>query len=152
MSGTEGKQENGDKKDKTLGFRIASEFGDQVHESAHPVLLHKITILRSSSTIPASFRAVLREVTYHLGYEATSSLHTRPVPITVPLGKEHVEASGHKLVERVSIIPILRSGLGMVDSLLELLPNAAIHHIGTCARKFGFGVSLTATFPKKLEI
>jgi uracil phosphoribosyltransferase len=125
---TEEKKEHGD---KTLGFKDVSDFGDQVHESAHPVLLHKITILRSSSTPPASFRAVLREVTYHLGYEATSSLTTRPVAITVPVGKEHVEASGHKLVERVSLIPILRSGLGMVDPLLELLPNAAIHHIGT---------------------
>jgi uracil phosphoribosyltransferase len=101
--------------------KVASQHG-------HPVLLHKIIILRSSSTPPASFRAVLREVTYHLGYEATSSLTTRPVAITVPFGKEHVEASGHKLVERVSLIPIL--GLGMVDPLLELLPNAAIHHIG----------------------
>jgi uracil phosphoribosyltransferase len=43
---------------------------------------------------------------------------------------DHVEAEGFKLKERVAIIPILRSGLGMVDPMLELLPNAAIHHIG----------------------
>ena len=116
--------------EKTAGFGSAGSMGDQVHESSHPVLLHKITILRSSSTIPASFRAALREVTYHLGYEATNSLTTRPVAITVPVGSEHIEAEGQKLKERVSIIPILRSGLGMVDPLLELLPNAAIHHIG----------------------
>ena len=121
---------NGEKNDKTSGFKDAGSLGDQVHESSHPVLLHKITMLRSSSTIPAAFRAALREVTYHLGYEATSALTTRPVAITVPVGKEHIEAQGHKLVERVAIIPILRSGLGMVDPLLELLPNAAIHHIG----------------------
>ena len=127
-----------EKNEKTSGFKDVSDFGDQVHESSHPVLLHKITILRSSSTIPAAFRAVLREVTYHLGYEATSSLTTRPVAITVPLGHEHVEASGQKLVERLSIIPILRSGLGMVDPLLELLPNAAIHHIGKNTREFSF--------------
>lgn len=114
----------------TSGFADAGSLGDQVHESSHPVLLHKITILRSSSTIPASFRAALREVTYHLAYEATNALTTRSVKITVPVGKEHIDAEGHKLVERVSIIPILRSGLGMVDPLLELLPNAEIHHIG----------------------
>ena len=119
---------NGEK--KTSGFTEAGSLGDQVHESSHPVLLHKITMLRSSSTIPAAFRAALREVTYHLGYEATAALTTRPVAITVPVGKEHIDAKGHKLVERVAIIPILRSGLGMVDPLLELLPNVAIHHIG----------------------
>lgn len=83
--------------------------------------------------MPGTFRAVLREVTYHLGYEATSDLTTTSVPITVPVGKDdHMEYSdeGQKLVERVALIPILRSGLGMVDSMLELLPNAAIHHIG----------------------
>lgn len=115
----------------TSGFNEDSGgFGDIVHVSSHPVLRHKITILRSSSTMPASFRAALREVTYHLGYEATHTLTTRPVAITVPVGHEHVEATGDKLVERVALIPILRSGLGMVDPLLELLPNAAIHHIG----------------------
>lgn len=123
-------KKNGENDEKTSGFGDAVSLGDHVHESSHPVLLHKITILRSSSTTPAAFRAVLREVTFHLGFEATASLTTRPVAITVPVGKEHIEAQGQKLVERVAIIPILRSGLGMVDPLLELLPNAAIHHIG----------------------
>lgn len=118
-------------KRSTSGFTDGGEFGDQVHESKHPVNLHKITLLRSSSTVPAAFRAALREVTYHLGYEATSKLTTRPVPITVPHGAdEHIEATGQKLVERVAILPILRSGLGMVDPILELLPEAEIHHIG----------------------
>ena len=124
-------------KSATSGFEDDGEFGDQVHESKHPLLLHKITILRSSSTAPASFRAALREVTYHLGYEATAKLTTRSVAITVPVGRDHIEAAGHKLVERAAIIPILRSGLGMVDPLLELLPNAEIHHIG---KQFQFGI------------
>jgi uracil phosphoribosyltransferase len=87
-------------------------FGLNVHVSLHPVLFHKITILRSSSTLPSSFRAVLREVTYHLGYEATKTLTTREVAISVPNGAhDHFECSGHKLVERIALIPILRSGL-----------------------------------------
>lgn len=121
-----------DIKTATSGFQDDGEFGDQVHESKHPVLLHKITLLRSSSTAPAAFRAALREITYHLGYEATHTLTTRDVAISVPheKGDSHLEATGHKLVERVAMIPILRSGLGMVDPLLELLPDAEIHHIG----------------------
>ena len=116
-------------KGDTLGF-LAGQFGDRVHESKHPVLLHKISLLRSSSTKPSSFRAALKEVTYYLGYEATSTLTTRPIAITVPVGNDHIEDTGHKIVERVAIVPILRSGLGMVDPMLELLPSASIHHIG----------------------
>jgi uracil phosphoribosyltransferase len=106
-------------------------FGENVHISNHPVLLHKITIMRSSTTEPSTFRAALREVTYHLGYEATSRLTTTSVKISVPHGKhQHIDAVGFKLRERIALIPKIRSGLGMVDSMLELLPNAAIHHIG----------------------
>jgi uracil phosphoribosyltransferase len=120
-----GKNGNCSTKDAT------SEYGANVHVSAHPVLSHKITILRSSTTRPEVFRAVLKEVTYHLGYEATGELSTKPVSISVPVGKsDHMDFDGHKLKERVAMIPILRSGLGMVDSMLELIPNAAIHHIG----------------------
>jgi uracil phosphoribosyltransferase len=116
--------------DKTNG---SHEFGPNVHISSHPVLSHKITQLRSSATLPSTFRAVLREVTYHLGYEATKGLTTKPVEITVTVPKKkdkHVSCEGSKLVERVAMIPILRSGLGMTDSMLELLPNSAVHHIG----------------------
>lgn len=101
-----------------------------VHISNHPVLSHKISILRSSSTIPSAFRAVLREITFHIGYEATSCLNTKPVALTVPVKSDHVETTGKTLSDRVALIPILRSGLGMTDAMLELLPNAGIHHIG----------------------
>lgn len=111
----------------------AKEFGAnaKVHVSVHPIIAHKITILRSSTTHCGTFRAVLKELTYHLGYEATTTLTTKPVDISVPYGKEdHRDYKGHKLVERVALIPIMRSGLGMVDSMLELLPNAQVHHVG----------------------
>lgn len=108
------------------------EFGANVHISVHPIIAHKITILRSSTTHCNTFRAVLKELTYHLGYEATTKLTVEPVDISVPsVGKQaHCDYQGQKLVERVALIPIMRSGLGMVDSMLELLPNAHVHHIG----------------------
>ena len=108
-------------------------FGANVHVSAHPIIAHKITTLRSSATRCGTFRAALKEVTYHLGYEATNSLTTKPVDISVPSAidkNEHIDWKGKKLVERVALIPIMRSGLGMVDSMLELIPNAQVHHIG----------------------
>ena len=103
-----------------------------VHLSGHPVLAHKISILRSSSTLPTGFRAVLREITFHLGHEATTSLTTRSIDISVPgvSASDHMDARGNKIVEKVALVPILRSGLGMVESMLELIPTAAVHHIG----------------------
>ncbi|MBV5346360.1 MAG: hypothetical protein JZU63_13035, partial [Rhodoferax sp.] len=104
-----------------------------VRVSKHPVLAQKVSVLRSSSTSPHNFRAVLREITFHLGYEATSSLTTRDVPITVPSSSDarnHIDATGSKIRERVALIPILRSGLGMVDPMLELVNGATVHHVG----------------------
>jgi uracil phosphoribosyltransferase len=124
--------------------------------STHPVVRHKLTVMRSSNTPPNIFRAVLREITYHLGYEATSNLMTKPIAISVPLPIEaiqqerhqrqsnnnsnmeatlneedhHVDFVGSQICEKVSLIPILRSGLGMIESMLELLPMASVHHIG----------------------
>ena len=108
----------------------SATYGPNVHVSSHPVLSHKITILRSSATKPSVFRPLLREVTYHLGYEATASLTLRPMKISVPVGDDHVDHMGVHIKARVALIPILRSGLGLVDAMLELLPNASIHHIG----------------------
>ena len=113
---------------------------DNIYVSNHPVLLHKMTIMRSSDTCPGTFRSVLREVTYHLGYEATKALKVRSgLPVSVPLGKEltkehenlrQSQSCGFKLVDKIALIPILRSGLGMTEAMLELLPNCAVHHIG----------------------
>jgi uracil phosphoribosyltransferase len=121
-----------------------------VHISDHPILSHKISILRSSSTIPSAFRSVLRELTFHLGYEATSKLTTKSVALTVPVGKDHVDHTGQTLAEKVALVPILRSGLGMVDSMLELVPNAAVHHIGMYRREM-MPVQYYNRLPKKCE-
>lgn len=116
------------------------EKNPMIHLSSHPVLFHKITALRSSKTPPGTFRSLLRQVTYHLGYEATQNLKVKKgLPVQVPLGKESnpddeelrcSEDVGVKLVDKVALVPILRSGLGMTDAMLELLPNSAVHHIG----------------------
>ena len=127
-----------------------ASFGPNVHISKHPVLSHKISVLRSSSTSPGEFRRALREITFHLGYEATSTLTTKPVALNVPLGQDHIDSTGTKIAERIAIIPILRSGLGMCESMLELLPNAGVHHIGMY-RQGLVPVQYYNRLPKKCE-
>ncbi len=94
--------------------------------SNHPVLAHKLTKLRDVKTDCNTFRHILREVTFYLGYEATQDLQVTPVNIRTPLAP-HL---GKVLSSTVSLVPILRAGLGMVESMLDLLPMANVHHIG----------------------
>jgi len=120
--------------DDTKGIETSlTSYGNNVYISNHPVLQHKLSVLRSSATSQDIFRSTLRAVTYHLGYEATSTLKTKQVPISVSMGKQvdtQADCVGSKLDDNVALIPILRSGLGMADGILELLPKAAVHHIG----------------------
>ncbi|TMW62898.1 hypothetical protein Poli38472_005516 [Pythium oligandrum] len=112
-----------------------SEFGlpaeAKVWCTSHPVLLHKLTKLRDERTDSTVFRHLLREVTFYLGYEATYDLQTTPKAIKTPVG----EHSGAELTTSVAVVPILRAGLGMVEPMLDLLPNAAVHHIGMYRNK-----------------
>lgn len=133
------KEEQSLKPSSSTATSLSLEENPNVHQSSHPVLFHKITCLRSEKTPPGTFRSLLRQVTYHLGYEATKDLSVRTgLNVTVPIGKEDYDEDddlenntvGVKLASRVAMIPILRSGLGMTDAMLELLPNAAVHHIG----------------------
>lgn len=121
-----------------------------VHISSHPVLSDKISILRSSATKSSAFRSALRELTFHLGYEATANLETKPITLTVPVGHDHVECTGKKIKNQVALVPILRSGLGMVDAMLELVPNAAVHHIGMY-RRDKMPVQYYNRLPKKCD-
>eukprot|EP00605_Chrysophyceae_sp_TOSAG23-4_P002333 GSChrysophyteH1.ASY1.ANO1.2581.1 assembled CDS len=86
-----------------------------------------MTALRDSSTKPVDFRRLLKEITYFVGVEATRNLKTQKVAVTTPLGMDH---QGAELSEKLCIIPILRAGLAMGDGMMELLPDAAVHHIG----------------------
>ena len=98
----------------------------RLHVSGHPLVAHKLSILRDRATEPKKFRELVRELSWLLGYEAMADLATRPRPIETPL-----EAiSGDELEPRVGLIPVLRAGLGMVDAMLELMPTAQVWHIG----------------------
>ena len=92
----------------------------------HPLIKHKMTILRDVTTSTKDFRSVLKEITFYLGYEASRELEIQSKSINTPL----TSFEGSKLAETISIIPILRAGLGMSETMSELIPSAAIHHIG----------------------
>lgn len=93
----------------------------------HPLVSHKMTLLRNKETAPHEFRRILREITFYLGYEATRSLNVISKPVMTPT---HHQAEGFSIEESVALIPILRAGLGMTDGMLDLLPKASVHHIG----------------------
>ena len=104
-----------------------------LHVATHPLIAHKMTILRDKNTSCQDFRRVLREITFYLGYEATRALEVENIQVNTP---HSTTTEGSRLTESVSIIPILRAGTGMCDAMLDLLPTAAIHHIGTSAEYF----------------
>mmetsp|Transcript_91 Transcript_91/g.153 ORF Transcript_91/g.153 Transcript_91/m.153 type:complete len:236 (+) Transcript_91:80-787(+) len=92
----------------------------------HPLIAEKMTRLRNKDTPPPDFRRKLKEITYFLGYEATRDLKSNPVSIETP-----VESfNGSKIADNVAIIPVLRAGLAMAEGMLELMPDAAVYHIG----------------------
>ena len=97
-----------------------------VYESQHPLVKHKLTILRDAATEPKKFREIIREIAMLLCYEATADLHTRPVEVKTPLGV----AQGAELVDKVGLVPVLRAGLGMVEGMWEMMPGAEVWHIG----------------------
>ncbi len=99
---------------------------NQIHVSEHPLVLHKLTKLRDKATNPKKFRELIREIAILLAYEATSDLSLEPTTVTTPMG----EAAGHLLQEKIGLVPILRSGLGMVDGIWEMMPSAEVWHIG----------------------
>ena len=93
----------------------------------HPLIRHKLTLMRKKDTSTASFRRLLREISMLLAYETLRDLKTRDVEIETPLGKMNApEIDGKKLV----LISILRAGLGIVDGMLEIVPSARIGHVG----------------------
>jgi uracil phosphoribosyltransferase len=98
----------------------------QVHISPHPLVRHKMTLLRDQRTDPKKFRELLREIAVLIAYEATADLGTDEVMVTTPLG----QAGGYRLRERVGLVPILRAGLGLVEGVWNMMPNAEVWHIG----------------------
>lgn len=97
-----------------------------VNISTHPLVAHKLTHLRDKLTEPKKFRALVREISGLLTYEATADLLTDRIVIQTPLGS----ASCLTLQEKIGLVPILRAGLGMVEGVWELIPQAEVWHIG----------------------
>ena len=99
----------------------------QLHVIDHPMVQHKLTILRQSSTGSKDFRELLKEIALLIGYEITRDLPLEDKEIETPICRMTAKVvSGRKL----AIVPILRAGLGMVDGLLTLVPVAKVGHIG----------------------
>lgn len=94
--------------------------------STHPLISHKLTILRDVTTEPKRFREVVNEITMLLAYEATRDLPLKTVTVRTPL----VETSSGEIEPRIGLVPVLRSGLGMVSAMLTLIPSSQVWHIG----------------------
>ena len=94
--------------------------------SSHPLVQHKLALMRSTRTEPKKFREVVREITALLLYEATLDLPTTEIEVETPLAT----MKGRKIADRIGFVPILRAGIGMVDAALDLIPTAQVWHIG----------------------
>ncbi len=100
---------------------------DKVHVLDHPLLQHKLSILRDQNTGVKDFREVVSEIATLMCYEATRDLPLQDVVVQTPIAKAVTkQISGKKL----AIVPILRAGLGMVDGIHTLIPSAKVGHIG----------------------
>ena len=98
-----------------------------VYELKHPLIQHKLSILRSRKTGVKEFRELVSEISGLMCYEATRNLPVEEVMVQTPVAT----AKCYKLAgKKLAIIPILRAGLGMVDAMLDLIPSAKVGHIG----------------------
>ena len=97
-----------------------------VHEVQHPLIQHHLAKLRDKETPPDEFRRLVQRLAVLLAYEATRDMQTSPHQIETPLTTLTVQ----RLSQRIGLVPILRAGLGMVDPILNLLPDAEVWHLG----------------------
>jgi uracil phosphoribosyltransferase len=97
-----------------------------IYSSPHPLVTHKLALLRDKNTEPKKFRELIREISALLAYEATSDLMLNPINIETPLST----TTGNVLSEKIGLVPILRAGLGMVEGIWNLMPSAEVWHIG----------------------
>lgn len=99
---------------------------NSVYESEHPLVRHKLTLLRQSDAGVRQFRELVWDLTLLLAYEALADLTIVETSVTTPLD----QADGCILVDRLALVPVLRAGLGMVDPIWNLIPDAQVGHIG----------------------
>jgi uracil phosphoribosyltransferase len=99
---------------------------ENVFVSQHPMIAHKLAILRDKNIEHQKFRELVREITGLLAYEVTADLPTEDIDVQTPVAVAHCRT----LRERVGLIPILRAGLGMVEGFWSFIPSAEVWHIG----------------------
>lgn len=99
----------------------------KVYVFDHPLIQHKTAMIRKEETSVKDFRELVKEISMLMAYEATRLLPLKQVEITTPMQKTTVNMLDG---EDIAIVPILRAGLGMVDGMLALVPNAKVGHIG----------------------
>ncbi len=98
-----------------------------LHVLEHPLIQHKLAILRNKDTGVKEFRELVGEIAQLMCYEATRNLPTKEVEIETPVARAKVRMLAGK---KLAIVPILRAGLGMVDPIIDLIPSAKVGHIG----------------------
>ena len=98
-----------------------------VHVLDHPLIQHKLAVLRSKNTSVKEFRELISEIAGLMCYEATRNLPTREVDVETPIWTAKCRMLAGK---KLAIVPVLRAGLGMVDAMVDLIPSAKIGHIG----------------------
>lgn len=100
---------------------------DKLRIVDHPLIRHKLTLIRDRATGPKEFRELLEEISLLMAYEVTRSAPIQEIEVQTPFGP----AKGYVLAgKKVGIVPVLRAGLGMVNGILRLLPAAKVGHIG----------------------
>lgn len=99
----------------------------ELHVMEHPLIQHKLSILRDKNTSVKEFREIVSEIASLMCFEATRNLPLEEVEIDTPVARAKVKRLAGK---KLAIVPILRAGLGMVDGVLQLIPNAKVGHIG----------------------
>ena len=97
-----------------------------VFELTHPLAAHHLSILRDVRTTPAQFRNQIHLLAMLLAVRATDDLSLQPCTVETPITK----MIGHRMAQRIAIVPILRAGLGLVEPVLQLIPEAAVWHLG----------------------
>ena len=98
-----------------------------VHVMDHPLIQHKVSLMRDKETGPKEFRELLNEISMLMAYEVTRDLPLKTVEIETPICRAHTKVIAGK---KLAIVPILRAGLGMVDGIMSLVPAAKVGHIG----------------------
>ena len=93
----------------------------------HPLVQHKLSLLRDKNTGSKAFRELVYELAMLMAYEVTRDLELKTIEIETPICKTTVQTLAN---EKIAVIPILRAGLGMADGIMSLIPNAKVGHIG----------------------